>query len=91
MGVNGKTKVLLSIKTRNKFFVNFVIHFAVGNGSIIYLAENVLFRNFWENSRLMLCNAVFWEAIVNLIHLTTGGIFASSNSSDFLAEQKISS
>lgn len=31
----------------------------MGRGSITYLADNVLFRNFWENGKLMFCNAVF--------------------------------
>ena len=31
----------------------------IGNGSITYFADNVLFRNFWENGKLMFCNAVF--------------------------------
>ena len=31
----------------------------VGGGSITYLADNLLFRNFWENGKLMFCNAVF--------------------------------
>jgi hypothetical protein len=31
----------------------------MGNGSITYLADNVMFRSFWENGKLMLCNAVF--------------------------------
>jgi len=31
----------------------------VGNGSITYLADNILFRDFWENGKLMFCNAVF--------------------------------
>ena len=31
----------------------------MGNGTITYLADNVLFRNFWENGKLMFCNAVF--------------------------------
>ncbi len=31
----------------------------MGNGSISYLADDVLFRSFWENGKLMLCNAVF--------------------------------
>jgi hypothetical protein len=30
-----------------------------GNGSITYLADDVLFRDFWENGKLMFCNAVF--------------------------------
>jgi hypothetical protein len=30
-----------------------------GAGAITYLSDNVLFRNFWENGKLMFCNAVF--------------------------------
>ena len=30
-----------------------------GRGHIIYLADDVMFRNFWQNGKLMLCNAVF--------------------------------
>ncbi len=32
---------------------------SMGNGSITYLADNVMFRSFWENGKLMFCNAVF--------------------------------
>jgi hypothetical protein len=31
----------------------------IGNGSISYFADDVLFRSFWENGKLMFCNAVF--------------------------------
>lgn len=31
-----------------------------GRGSVIFLADNLLFRNFWENGKLMFCNAVFF-------------------------------
>lgn len=31
----------------------------MGKGSIIYMADNVLFRNFWENGKLFFVNAVF--------------------------------
>lgn len=31
----------------------------VGRGSVVYLADDVLFRNFWENGKLMFGNAVF--------------------------------
>jgi hypothetical protein len=31
----------------------------MGGGKIIYLADNLLFRSFWENGKLMFCNAVF--------------------------------
>ncbi len=35
---------------------------SVGQGTIIYLADNVLFRNFWENGKLIMANAVFLTA-----------------------------
>ena len=31
----------------------------MGNGCISFLADDVLFRNFWENGKLLFCNAVF--------------------------------
>lgn len=31
----------------------------LGRGSIVYLADNVLFRNFWQNGKLLFCNALF--------------------------------
>ncbi|MGB8193594.1 MAG: M14 metallopeptidase family protein [Chitinophagaceae bacterium] len=31
----------------------------MGRGNVIYLADDVLFRSFWENGKLLLCNAVF--------------------------------
>ena len=31
----------------------------MGAGSVTYLTDNVMFRNFWENGKLMFCNAVF--------------------------------
>jgi Zinc carboxypeptidase len=31
----------------------------VGRGSVTYLSDDVLFRNFWENGKLIFCNAVF--------------------------------
>lgn len=31
----------------------------LGQGNIIYLADDVLFRNFWQNGKLMFCNALF--------------------------------
>ena len=30
-----------------------------GRGSVTFLADNLLFRNFWQNGKLMFCNAVF--------------------------------
>jgi hypothetical protein len=31
----------------------------IGRGSVTYLADDVLFRSFWEAGKLMFCNAVF--------------------------------
>ncbi|MBA6152936.1 M14 metallopeptidase family protein [Gelidibacter maritimus] len=31
-----------------------------GKGSIIYMADNILFRNFWENGKLFFVNAIFF-------------------------------
>jgi len=31
----------------------------IGGGEVVYLADNIMFRSFWENGKLMLCNAVF--------------------------------
>ncbi len=31
----------------------------LNKGSVTYLTDDVLFRNFWENGKLMFCNAVF--------------------------------
>ncbi|HMO33745.1 MAG TPA: M14 family metallopeptidase [Lacibacter sp.] len=32
----------------------------MGRGSVVYLADDVLFRSFWENGKLLLCNAVLF-------------------------------
>jgi hypothetical protein len=32
----------------------------MGNGSIVYMVDNVLFRSFWENGKLFVANAVFF-------------------------------
>ncbi len=31
----------------------------IGNGSVVYLAEDPLFRGFWENGKLLFSNAIF--------------------------------
>ena len=31
----------------------------MGRGNIVYITDDVIFRNFWENGKLLLCNAVF--------------------------------
>ena len=32
----------------------------IGNGSVIYMVDNTLFRSFWENGKLFLINAIFF-------------------------------
>ena len=32
---------------------------SIGNGSVVYFADDIIFRSFWENGKLMLCNALF--------------------------------
>jgi hypothetical protein len=32
---------------------------SLGNGSIVFFADDPIFRNFWENGKMLLCNAVF--------------------------------
>jgi len=32
---------------------------SMGNGLITFFADDPIFRNFWENGKLMVCNAVF--------------------------------
>jgi hypothetical protein len=31
----------------------------IGRGSVVYMADDPLFRSFWENGKLLFCNAVF--------------------------------
>jgi hypothetical protein len=31
----------------------------MGNGSVVFFADDPVFRNFWENGKMLLCNAVF--------------------------------
>jgi hypothetical protein len=47
-------------KVRNKFQDGLLFGVQeMGNGTITYLADDVLFRCFWENGKLMFANAVF--------------------------------
>ncbi len=32
---------------------------SLGGGSIVFFADDPIFRNFWENGKMLLCNAVF--------------------------------
>lgn len=31
----------------------------LGRGSVVYITDDIIFRNFWQTGKLMLCNAVF--------------------------------
>jgi hypothetical protein len=33
----------------------------LGNGKIVYLSDDVLFRSFWQNGKLLLCNAMMFN------------------------------
>ncbi|RYG02872.1 MAG: zinc carboxypeptidase [Chitinophagaceae bacterium] len=33
----------------------------IGRGSVTYLSDNPMFRSFWENGKLLFCNAVFFS------------------------------
>jgi hypothetical protein len=46
------------LKARLKDGVLFGVQ-QIGSGTISFLSDDVLFRSFWENGKLMLCNAVF--------------------------------
>ena len=46
------------LKTKLKDGLLFGIQYT-GRGSVTFLTDNLLFRNFWENGKLMFCNAVF--------------------------------
>ena len=35
-------------------------HERIGRGNIIYFADNILFRSFWENGKLFLVNSIFY-------------------------------
>jgi len=47
-------------KTREKIKDGTVIGVQpIGNGSVVFFADDPIFRNFWENGKMMLANAVF--------------------------------
>ncbi len=46
------------VKPKLKDGLLFGVQF-IGRGAISFLTDDVLFRNFWENGKLMFCNAVF--------------------------------
>lgn len=47
-------------KTKNKLIDGVLFGVSeIGNGSFIFFADNPLFRLFWENGKMLFCNAVF--------------------------------
>jgi hypothetical protein len=50
----GGVKVKAKLKDGTLFGVQ-----NLGNGSIVYLSDDPIFRLFWENGKLLFCNAVF--------------------------------
>lgn len=36
---------------------------SMGSGAVVCLSDDVLFRNFWENGKLLFCNAIFMTGI----------------------------
>ncbi|MDP1844848.1 MAG: zinc carboxypeptidase, partial [Sediminibacterium sp.] len=48
------------VKVKNKLKEGMLLGVQdMGAGSVVYLTEDVLFRNFWENGKLLFANAVF--------------------------------
>jgi hypothetical protein len=48
------------LKDKLKDFLVFGVQ-NIGKGSVVYFTDDILFRSFWENGKLMLCNAIFFE------------------------------
>ena len=48
------------LKDKLKDFLVFGVQ-NIGKGSVVYFTDDILFRSFWENGKLMLCNALFFE------------------------------
>ncbi len=49
------------IKVKNKLKDGTLIGASqLGSGSVIFLADNLMFRQFWENGKMLFCNAVFF-------------------------------
>jgi hypothetical protein len=41
----------------------------MGRGSVVFLADDVVFRNFWENGKMLLVNAIFMVNLGSGFHL----------------------
>ena len=54
------------IKVKNKMKDGLVFGVQdMGNGTVVYLADDPLFRNFWEAGKLLFSNAVFLVGQIN--------------------------
>ena len=63
MGVvrkNGYVSGFTGIKAREKIKDGVIFGVQdLGRGKVVYMADDPLFRSFWENGKLLFCNAVF--------------------------------
>ncbi|POY37063.1 zinc carboxypeptidase [Solitalea longa] len=60
IGDNGLVSGFVGYKAKQKLKNTLVFGVEeVGNGQFIYMADNPLFRSFWENGKLLFSNAVF--------------------------------
>ena len=51
----------IGTRLKNKLKETIVVSIeSKGSGQIVYLADNPLFRGFWENGKLLFCNALFF-------------------------------
>lgn len=61
IGENARTSGFVGEKL-TKYLKNGVVFAvqSVGKGSVTYLTDDIIFRNFWENGKLMMANATFF-------------------------------
>ncbi|PWT95579.1 MAG: zinc carboxypeptidase [Bacteroidetes bacterium] len=55
--VSGFTGIKTKVKMKNGLLIGAQ---EIGRGSVVYFADDLIFRSFWENGKLMLANAVFF-------------------------------
>ena len=57
---NGYVSGFTGVKAREKIKDGVIFGVQdIGRGKIVYMADDPLFRSFWENGKLLFCNAVF--------------------------------
>ena len=40
----------------------------IGRGTVTFLSDNIMFRSFWENGKLMFCNSIFLGRAINRLN-----------------------